>query len=135
MAFENNPRTRMNATLAGIGERDAPADTLITTNPFEHAPRHVLLDDGTLYDRCDSGSIADLISDWTAETCNLNEQIGGLKCERDRLRARVELLESTLVENYASFGRFLAGVAPDRIDDYELTVRAALSDLRIEVEK
>ena len=135
MAFENEPRTRMNATLLGIGERDVPSDTLITTNPFDHAPRHVILDDGTMYDRCDDGSLADLAASWTAEACDLNDQILSLKNERDRLLERVKLLEGTLVGNYASFGRFLAEVAPDRVGDYDSTVLSVLSDLEIEVEQ
>ena len=123
----------MNAALLALDERDIPEDTLITTNPFTHVPRHVVLDDGTVYDRRDGARIDDLISDWSAETRDLNEQIGGLKCENERMRERVGRLESALLGDYHTFRQFLAENAPDKLEDYEASALAVLSDLGIEV--
>ena len=135
MAFASGPRTRMNATLLALDERDIPDDTLITTNPFTHTPQHVVLDDGTVYDRREGARIDDLISDWSAETRDLNEQIGGLKCENKRLHDRIRRLESALLGDYHTFRRFLEENALDKIEDFEASARSVLSDLGIEVDE
>lgn len=133
MAFANEPHTRMNATLLALDERDIPEDALITTNPFPHVPRHVVLDDGTVYDRRDGGAVSDLISRHSAEVRDLNEQIGGLKYENGKLCDRTRRLEQALLGDYHTCRRILAECMPDRLEGFEASARAVLSDLGIEV--